>query len=191
MPSPKRWFAVSREINADAETWELEARYGSHAFRLWLEILSRLDETDNKLRIDASWVLMMSKRVRMSSRGVVGALLWMISKARWLNVLEDKQSDAPPDDITNAFWGLYHGFEGESPKATRGFREGRSILEALFNVHSTLKEESIQNSSAMNALKKYKDYPLIVQSMKNQRTLILKATKWAKYHKNREVTSKY
>jgi hypothetical protein len=153
MPSPKRWFAVSREINADPELWELEERYGPHALRLWLEILARLDENDNRLRIDQVWVKVVARRVGMSPRGVVGSVLWMIFKVHWLIVLRDYGPDYGEIEMKEQFSEIFESFENDSPVKERGFSNVRTVIELLF---------------------------------KNQSSLILRAVKWAKYHKTRE-----
>ena len=42
MPVPKRWFPLSRDINDDAEVWELTDKFRGNALRLWMEILALL-----------------------------------------------------------------------------------------------------------------------------------------------------
>src|SRR4029434_1114890 len=46
MPRIKRWFAVSHDINEDAEVWELTRAHGDRALRVWLEILSIADRNE-------------------------------------------------------------------------------------------------------------------------------------------------
>lgn len=167
MPSPKRWFAVSREINGDSEVWELEDRFGPHAFRLWLEILSRLDENDNRLRIDPAWIKVMARRVRMSPRGVVGSILWMIVKGGWLTVSKDyglEYGEIEDIETQEGYAGILELFENECPMKVRGFSNARTIIDLLFMNDSSMKEESKKNHS----------------------TLILRAIKYAKYHKLKE-----
>ena len=141
MPSPKRWFAVSREINADPELWKLEEKYGPHVLRLWLEILARLDENDNRLRIDPAWLKVVARRVGMSPRGVVGALLWMIVKAGWLTVGRDYGphiGEVDDIEIQESFSEVLQSFENESPIKERGFSNVRTIIELLFKNESSL-----------------------------------------------------
>ncbi len=46
MPAIKRWFPVSHDINRDPEMWELEAKHGPKALRIWLEVLSIADRNE-------------------------------------------------------------------------------------------------------------------------------------------------
>ena len=47
MPRLKRWFPVSHDINDDGQLWELTDEFGDRALRVWLEICSILDKTEN------------------------------------------------------------------------------------------------------------------------------------------------
>jgi len=181
MPSPKRWHPVSREINNDAELWVLEDRFGSHVLRLWLEILARLDENDNRLRIDPAWIRVIARRVGMSPRSVVGSLLWMIVKFGWLTVVRDygpPYGEIGEIEMVDGYEEMLHSFEQASPNRARGFSNVSSIIDRLFQNDSSIKEESKENDSSFKELSK-----------KNHSPLILSAVKWAKYHKTRDAKS--
>jgi hypothetical protein len=189
MPSPKRWFAVSREINADAELWELESKFGPHVLRLWLEILARLDENDNRLRIDPAWIRVIARRVGMSHRSVVGSLLWMIVKFRWLTVVRDygpPYGEIGDIEMIDGYGEMLHSFEQASPNRARGFSNVSSLIDRLFQNDSSIKEESKKNDSSMKELSKKNHSPMKELSKKNHSPLILSAIKWAKYHKLKE-----
>ncbi|HBP90862.1 MAG TPA: hypothetical protein DD706_24610 [Nitrospiraceae bacterium] len=47
MPSIKRWFHLSQEINRDPEFREYVKKFGLGGLRFWLEALATLDRTDN------------------------------------------------------------------------------------------------------------------------------------------------
>src|SRR5579885_520306 len=85
MPSPKRWFPVSREINLDPEAWELTDRFGDRSLRLWLELLSILDRNDNRFKLSGQWLAALASRTKMNLRTVLDAILWMLDRG-WLTL---------------------------------------------------------------------------------------------------------
>lgn len=86
MPVPKRWFPCSRDINGDADVWELTDRFGDHALRLWLELLACSDKSENRISLPATWLASLARVTRMNTKTVAHAVCWMFER-RWL-VLE-------------------------------------------------------------------------------------------------------
>jgi len=88
MPVPKRWFPVSREINGDAEVWQLTALYGDRALRVWLEILAGADKTTNQILISGLWLSSLAQLTRMNLKSVVQIVVWMLDRG-WIAVEGD------------------------------------------------------------------------------------------------------
>jgi len=87
MPVPKRWFPLSRDINDDAEVWELTDKFRGNALRLWMEILAILNRTENHWRLSGPWLAGLARKCRMTSTTVQRCIDWMVEK-HWLNVPE-------------------------------------------------------------------------------------------------------
>jgi|CXWL01.1.fsa_nt_gi hypothetical protein len=89
MPSPKRWFPVSRELNFDAEVWELTETYGDRALRVWLELLACADKTENHISLPVTWVSSLARITKTNPKTVARVVLWMLER-EWLVVLGEK-----------------------------------------------------------------------------------------------------
>lgn len=94
MPSPKRWHPVSRDLNEDAELWAFTEEFGDRAIRIWLEVLSILDRTENHWRLNGDWLGTISRKVRLYPKKVYSSVLWMTKKG-WLSVKEQDSDGSP------------------------------------------------------------------------------------------------
>lgn len=106
MPTPKRWFPCSRDINDDPEVWELTSRFGDRALRLWLEVLAGLDKTDNCLRLSGDWMNSWARKVRQEKKTIQTAIQWMIEKG-WLTV-DERAADGAPAILSAPNYWKYH-----------------------------------------------------------------------------------
>jgi len=70
MPSPKRWFPVSRDLLHDDQVQLLMKTHGAKAVLVWLEILAILDAHDNELRVISTTVDNLGRLVRLSPKNV-------------------------------------------------------------------------------------------------------------------------
>lgn len=94
MPSPKRWFPTSRDINHDAELWELTDTFGDRSLRTWLEVLAILDRVDNFWQLSGQWLAGLSRTTRQKSTSIQRQLGWMVAKG-WLVVSETLPDGSP------------------------------------------------------------------------------------------------
>src|SRR5579885_2072150 len=119
MPSPKRWFPVSREINLDPEAWELTDRFGDRSLRLWLELLSILDRNDNRFKLSGQWLAALASRTKMNLRTVLDAILWMLDRG-WLTlrVVDGEQK------LAEEWTEIARKLAGDWPKTHRRLAEG-------------------------------------------------------------------
>lgn len=91
MPILKRFFPCSREINDDPEVWELTDTFGDRAIRLWLEILSITDKTNNDFKLSGPWVAQIAKHTKLNLKTVVRAIAWMVER-NWVTVLGERSA---------------------------------------------------------------------------------------------------
>jgi len=114
MPSPKRWFPLSRDINSDPEVIELQKRFGLGGFRLWLEFLARLDCTENHLELTGVGLESLFRRVGLyRKRG--WECVEFFRKNGWISI--EKSEKNPSKTIFRAtnYW-KYHRFR--EPKSS-------------------------------------------------------------------------
>lgn len=129
MPRPKRWFPTSHDLNDDPETWELTDTFGDRAIRLWLEILSNIDQRDNHWRLTGHWLPSLSRKVRQSSATVQRAIVWMLEKG-WL-IAEELSPDGSPRLLTAPKYWKYHRSQerkGNEVRTDAGIERERSPI---------------------------------------------------------------
>lgn len=90
MPSPKRWFALSRDINDDPEFDELCEKFKTGGIRVWLEVLSILNKTSNEWVLLGDFCKSLSRKCKTNRRTVVEVLHWCCDK-RWLTLTTVEQ----------------------------------------------------------------------------------------------------
>jgi hypothetical protein len=94
MPTPKRWFPVSREINDDHELWEFTDLFGKHSLRFWLEILSILDRNDNTISLVDKSVCSIARKVRQTPASARRMIGWILAK-HWLVIGQLTEDGSP------------------------------------------------------------------------------------------------
>lgn len=106
MPSPKRWFPVSRDLNDDPELWEFTDTFGDRALRVWLEILAILDKSQNCWRLTDGAIAAVSRKCRHTVAKVRRIIDWLVAQS-WLRV--DEPMVAPSPQVLSApnYW-KYH-----------------------------------------------------------------------------------
>lgn len=92
MPSPKRWFPVSRDLNRDHETWEFTQQFGDRALRTWLEVLAQLDAHDNRVVVTDAWFAGLSRLVRQTSANLRRQVDGLVAVG-WLSVRQPTAED--------------------------------------------------------------------------------------------------
>jgi hypothetical protein len=90
MPVPKRWFPISQDLNHDPEVWELTECFGDRALRIWVELLSWADKTENYIELPITWHSSLARITKTNSRTVVNVVLWMLDHG-WLRVTGDQR----------------------------------------------------------------------------------------------------
>jgi len=85
MPSPKRWFPVSRDLLHDDQVQLLMKTHGPKAVLLWLEILAILDAHDNQFRLLDTTVDNLGRLVRLSPKNV-RAIIGQCVANEWLMI---------------------------------------------------------------------------------------------------------
>ena len=83
MPSPKRWFPVSRDLNDDHETWEMTTAFGDRALRTWLEILAQLDAHQNAWKVSLAAFPRFAQKVGQRLGTVQETVSWLLARG-WL-----------------------------------------------------------------------------------------------------------
>ncbi len=94
VPSPKRWFPLSRDLNNDPDVWELTDKFGDRSLRTWLEVLAILDRVDNSWRLSGHWLAGLSRTTRQLPASIRRQLGWMVAKG-WLTVAETLPDGSP------------------------------------------------------------------------------------------------
>jgi hypothetical protein len=141
MPSPKRWFPVSRDLNDDPEVWEFTDEFGDRSLRIVLEAFANVDRTDNRWRLSGRWLASLSRKVRQQPATVQRALGWMVAK-HWLTV-EEHAADGSPAVLSACNYWKYHKrreTEGTQTSLYLGVQHGS--LPSLPNIPN-LEEEKI------------------------------------------------
>lgn len=106
MPSPKRWYPESRDVNEDPEVWELTDTFGERALRLKLEVFALIDRSENRWRLSGQWLASLSRKVRQQPATVWSALRWMVDKG-WLTI-EETAADGSPLVLSARNYWKYH-----------------------------------------------------------------------------------
>lgn len=89
MPTPKRYFHFSRDVNEDPEVWELTERFTDRHFRLLAELLAILDKRENEMPVTAAVLNGLARKVRVTPDSVIRAILWMVTDKEWFTVSGD------------------------------------------------------------------------------------------------------
>lgn len=127
MPSPKRWFPVSRDLNDDPEVWEFTDEFGDRALRIVLEVFASIDKTDNHWRLSGRWLHSLSRKVRQQPATVQRAIGWMLAKG-WL-AAQECAADGSPMSLSAVNYWKYHkrrDSEGVQPRLPSGALNGSS-----------------------------------------------------------------
>lgn len=156
MPSPKRWSAISRDLNLDDEVWELTDEFGDRTIRLWLEILFILDRLDNHWIPAGDWVAGLSRKVRQQPSRVREAILWMVKKG-WI-VSEGTAENGLPLSLRARNYFKYHrsserkGSEvGALPGSSAGTNGARQSIPSLPNLpNTTLQKEKPERKTFLS-----------------------------------------
>ncbi len=85
MPVPKRWFPCSRDINEDAEVWELSNRHGVTGLRMLLEVWAIVDKTENCWHLTGDYVGALAHKVG-SHRKKVERVLQFMEQKNWITI---------------------------------------------------------------------------------------------------------
>jgi len=123
MPSPKRYFHCSQNINRDPEVWEMREEFGDRALGTWLEILSLLDQNGNCLQVSPQLVSSLARVSRQNVATTWRVIRWAISKS-WLDVIEHTENTSM--------------FAVKSPKHRKYYRK----QEQVGNIEGTKKEQA-------------------------------------------------
>ena len=121
MPTPKRWFPVSRDINDDPEMWELTSLFGDRALRITLEVFAILDRTENEWRLTGHWLAGLSRKVRQQPATVRRVIDWMLAKG-WLIGEQPSDRNSPIVVRARNYWKFHrrrepNGSEAEANQA--------------------------------------------------------------------------
>lgn len=119
MPSPKRWFPVSRDLNDDPEVWELTDMFGDRSIRTWLEVLAILDRVDNSMKLSGQWLAGLSRRTRQKPASIQRQLGWMLAKG-WLIVRETLPDGSPAVYSSANYWKYHKRLEPKGAKQEPG-----------------------------------------------------------------------
>ena len=128
MPVPKRWFPCSRDINDDAEGWELTDTFGDRALRLWLEILAILDKSENCWKLSGHWLATLHRKTGLRVSTIRKVLDWMVAKG-WLEVIQTLPNQSPGGYSAPNYW-KYHrsrGAKSDSDETQNGANLGSPL----------------------------------------------------------------
>lgn len=159
MPVPKRYFHCSQDINTDAELWEFTDKFGDRALRLWLQILSVLDRTQNAMPLAGQWLPQLATTVNMNTKTVLVALMWILNR-KWLI----------PSVIT----------DGDSPET------GRKLVEDFFETCRKLVEDWPKTHRRLSVNSSDASHKHIEELSEIGRKLVLRSPNWSKYNRTRE-----
>ncbi len=147
MPSPKRWFPLSRDANSDPEIWELTDTFGDRSLRLWIEVLSIIDRTENRWRLSGQWLAGLSRTTRQKPASVSRQLDWMVAK-RWLTVTESLQDGSPAVYAATNYWKYHRARESNGTKHVP--EQDHHLVPSLLNLpnipnHSSSEGRSVED----------------------------------------------
>ncbi len=83
MPVPKRWFPCNRDINDDPDVWELSNLHGVTGLRMFLEVMSIIDKTENSWQLGGDYVAGLAHKVG-SHRKKVAHILQFMEQKNWI-----------------------------------------------------------------------------------------------------------
>ena len=83
MPVPKRWFPCNRDVNDDPEVWELTKLHGVTGLRMFLEVMSIIDKTENCWQLGGDYVAGLAHKVG-SHRKKVEHILEFMEQKNWI-----------------------------------------------------------------------------------------------------------
>lgn len=147
MPSPKRWFPVSRDLNDDPEVWEFTDEFGDRALRIVLEVFASIDRTDNHWRLSGRWLHSLSRKVRQQPATVQRAIGWMLAKG-WL-AAQECAADGSPMSLSAVNYWKYHKRrepEGVQSRLPSGALNGSSP--SLPTIPNRTEEEILRSGSS-------------------------------------------
>ncbi|MGP0594202.1 hypothetical protein ACTRXD_16915 [Nitrospira sp. T9] len=90
MPSIKRWFHLSQEINRDPEFREYVKKFGLGGLRFWLEALATLDRTDNFWDLHRGFDLGLLAASCQTKAGIIRGSYEHLVNINWLRVGVDQ-----------------------------------------------------------------------------------------------------
>src|SRR6266481_1643138 len=85
MPRIRRWFAVSDDINADPEVWEMCHQIGEKALRIWLEFLSIAGRNGGELPGDSEELIRLVAGRCQATKRTVSAVYHFALSRLWLS----------------------------------------------------------------------------------------------------------
>jgi hypothetical protein len=136
MPSPKRWFPVSREVNHDPELWEMTELYGDRALRIWLELLAWADKNDNHVQLSGRWVASLAQLTKTNLKTVVRVVAWILDRG-WIVIMGDQ-------NIAEKWIETLRHLSKDFPKT------GRRLAEDLPETHRRMVEEWAENGRRLS-----------------------------------------
>ena len=164
MPVPKRWFPLSRDINDDAEVWELTDKFRGNALRLWMEILAILNRTENHWRLSGPWLAGLARKCRMTSTTVQRCIDWMVEK-HWLNVPEYFPDGSPAIYSAPNYWKFHRsrGAKRDSDETQNGDNMAPPLDLTSLDLTKrdfTTKKERERNESSLARISSLKEFEL-------------------------------
>lgn len=115
MPSPKRWHPVSRDLNDDAQLWELTDKFGDRAIRVWLEILAILDRVDNCWRMEGSWESGLVRKCRLKRKTIRQVIQYLVV-THWVLITEDPHDGYTSIMSARNYWKFHKMRESKGDK---------------------------------------------------------------------------
>lgn len=92
MPTIKRWFHCSQELNRDPEFRVFVKRFGLAGMRFWIEVLAILDRTDNYWNLHTSFDLGILASACESKKAHMLACYEHLTNMKWLRVGVDVEN---------------------------------------------------------------------------------------------------
>lgn len=146
MPRIKRWMPINQDINGDHELWHLTDTFGDRAMRLWLEVLSILERTENQWRLTPGWLAALSRRCRQSS-AKCSRIIRHCMAVGWL-IGRGESTDGWPSILSSPKYAEYHKTRGIN-KPTPGKQTGSLPSESSESSES-LKENIYKRKKAIS-----------------------------------------
>lgn len=80
----KPWWKASQDLQDDQETFEMQERFGPHAWRFMCKVFATTYKNENEFTLTTDgWELPYARLYKMKPKTVLGMFAWMIQKG-WL-----------------------------------------------------------------------------------------------------------